>query len=426
MSQQVRISEEAPDRESVFQTAFSTSGASLVKFPLAILFFLVGTLVASSNSSNWWSVGGTILAVLLGALHLAGDWCFIKANYLSRVAYGEVAAQINAIYYLVPIGALLLLWGLTDTTIERPDLLIAGAAGVIAVNMILQLDPEGARQRADRSGGHGYAALVIAIWTTGVVVYFRDDILPAQWQVWSVVEYWGIIGVCATVFILILSFRQSRLANRQREMDALMLQTHQKLIFMGEFGDLTQDDSDEAARLLREVDKVRDPSKLDASYLDIRRLLLKEMHLKSDREKVKRQSDLLVEVEMLVNLRQQGRNFTELAVLGLLAILTVVLAVAARPEGDMVPFASWVHDTTSMVIAATFAFLGFDLIDKRREADAATMCEVNSEREAEGHPKGWRLQLLAYQKRTSQRILALLLGAVLLFGAVTMLGFKWL
>lgn len=206
-----------------------------------------------------------------------------------------------------------------------------------------------------------------------------------------------------------------------------MLRLHQDIVFMGRCGDLTPSDAKEAGRLLREVDTAHQPSELSGAYFELRKLLIDRMRPCDDPAHAQRLSKMLADVEILTNLRQQGRNFAELAVLTLFAALTVALAVTARPIGDAEPFAAWVHDTTSMVIAATFTFLGFDLIDKRRDADAPTLRQV-SQRSREEHrqPPGWRLELVAYRDRATERMIASLLGAVLLAGAIVMLGIKWL
>lgn len=67
-------------------------------------------------------------------------------------AYKETAAQINTIDYLVPIGALLLLFVFADTTIERPDFLIIGAALVLLVNITL-IKPKGGRAAMHKRHG---------------------------------------------------------------------------------------------------------------------------------------------------------------------------------------------------------------------------------------------------------------------------------
>ena len=172
------------------KTAVSASGQAAVKALVAGPIALVGAVSAAAGSSDWWSVGGLLFAVAAAAAQVAGNWCFQHANHLSREVHGQVSAQINTLYYGVPVGALLLLVWLADTTIERPDLLIVGAAGVVAVNMVLNLDPEGAQQRAS-GGGQGFQALVLALWAAGAAVLLRDDWLPGSWQVWSVL---GVLG----------------------------------------------------------------------------------------------------------------------------------------------------------------------------------------------------------------------------------------
>ena len=383
----------------------------------------------------WLAIGGTVnigwvgLLCAVGAapLQMAGNWLFQHANHLARREHGQSAAQVNSLYYLVPVAALVLLAAFADISIERSDLLIAGAAGVVAVNMVMHLDPEGAQQRAHQSGAHGYKAIVLSLWVCGTLVLLRDDWLPDGWQVWSLVEYWGMIAVFATVFTLILAFRQSRLSERRREMDSLFLSLHHRIEHMGRTGDLSGWAAPMSAARLRRIDTARTPHALSVQYLRLRRTLVNEIHSSRDPAAAERLSATLADVETLVNLRQQARNFAELAVLTMLAAVACAMAVTARPAGIVVPFAGWAHDTASLVIAAVFAFLGFDLIDKRREADAPLLRRVT--RVAHKHhrqPPGWRLEMVAYQDSRVERLIASLLGGALLAGAIIMVGFKWL
>ena len=173
---------------------------------------LAGGHLDVSWAGLWW-------AAVAAVLQTGGNWLFQHANHLAREHEGQSAPQINSLYYMVPVGAVAMLAWLTDSAVARPDLLICGVAGVVAVNMVMHLDPEGVAQRAHPVGGHGFKALVLAVWGCGTAVVSRDYWLPARWQVWSVAEYWGMVGVLATVFVLMLTFRQTRLDGRRQEMD---------------------------------------------------------------------------------------------------------------------------------------------------------------------------------------------------------------
>ena len=232
-------------------TAVSTSGNAAAQLLAVPLLWVVAVVVSEGDLQ--FTTRGMLLSVAAGAAQMAGNWCLHHANHLAREAHGKTAASINSLYYLVPVAALLLLAAFADTDIDRPDLLIAGVAGVVAVNMILHLDPEGTKQRRGGSG-HGYKAAVLALWGAGTLVLFRDDWLPQSWQVWSVIEYWGLVGVLATVFTLILAFRQTRLAERRRDMDRLLLELYQRVAFMGSTGELPAAAADTAIKLLDEID----------------------------------------------------------------------------------------------------------------------------------------------------------------------------
>lgn len=165
----------------------------------------------------------------------------------------------------------------------------------------------------------------------------------------------------------------------------------------------------------------------------MRILLMSEMRTSTNRERIEVLAELLTETETLVNLRQQGRNFAELAVLSMFAATISALAILARPEAAQellkfpAPFAAWAHDVASMVVAVAFTFLGFDLRDKRREADSRLLRQVSWRAQIRhGQPSGWRLRLHAWNDPRWERLLASSLGALLLAGAVVMLGIKWM
>ena len=408
------------------RTSVSSTGNAAAQLILVPVFLIIG--LAVSGDSGWGiTTSGLLLALCAGFFHAIGAWAYLRAIHLATDDHGHKAAGITTLYYLTPVAALLLLAGFAGTDIVRTDRLIAGAAGVVAVNMVLHLDPEGVVTRLGR-GGYGYRALVLALWGSGVMVLFRDDWLFASWQVWSVVEYWGILGLLATVFILVYSFRQSRVEVLRRDSDELMLRLHHQfdVIRLHEKAILTSEEAAMCMSLLREIDEKSGQS-FNKAYLDLRRLLASRTANAPNVEQAKRCSGLLIDVERLVGLRQQGRGFAEPAVLAMFAVVTAALAIVARPEAMTVPFARWIHDSVSVTIAAAFLFLGFDLVDKRREADTPVFREVGKTAQVQDNqPPGWRLELATWEDRRVPQIITAGLGAVLLIGAIAMLGVKWM
>ena len=420
-----------PKRESA---AVGVSGLTCVRLVLAPVLIGFGLLI---DADMRWGItaSGLSFALCTGILNPIANWCFQHALHFARDEHGREAAGVNALYYLQPVISLMLLVVFGATDIARPDLLIAGAAGAVAVNMVLHLDPEGASSRQGQSG-YGYRALVLAVWLSGVMVLFRDDWLPENWQVWSVVEYWGILGLLATVFILVYSFQQSRVGVLRLGADELMLRLHHEfnVMHLSDSAQSAVDSSEnisaeECMKQLRVIDSSQGKRFNDA-YLklrsDLEKLTVSSADA-SDTAAAQRWSSLLVDVERLVILRQQGRGFAEPAVLSMIAALIAVLAVVARPVNALEPFALWVHDSVSVTIAAAFLFLWFDIFDKQHAADAPVFREVSDKPQKEHDQLPcWRLELLFYEDRRVQRIITAGLGAVLLIGAIAMLGIKWM
>ena len=419
-----------PNRVAAFT---AVSGTAFVRSLLVPVFIGIGLLFADSGDT--YTQFGLMIVVCVGFVHIIAHWCLIYALNLASEKYKRETASINTLYYMRTIVALLLLAGFAGTDIARPDLLIAGTIVVVAVNMVMHLDPEGTSTRQGQ-GGYGYRALVLALWVSGVLVLFRDDWVPDNWQVWSVVEYWGILGLLATVFILVYSFRQSRVGDLRRDADELMLGLHHEFNVMRLYSE-ARGASDttghmsatECMERLRVIDRSSGKSFNDA-YLELRRDLegrTVAAVYADDTVEANRWSKLLVDVERLVGLRQQGRGFAEPAVLAMFAAVTAALAVVARPENTLEPFARWIHDSVSVTIAAAFLFLGFDLVDKRRAADTPVFRKVGeTAQKTHGQPPGWRLELLFYEDRRVPQLITTALGAVLLIGAIAMLGFKWM
>ena len=404
--------------------AVSVANYTTVRFVMGTCLLAIAVLV------DGWSAFGVrtvVIAISLGLLNAVSARLYLYANHLAIRESAVAVAWANSVYYLVPVAALVILGLYGAIDVDRPSMLAAGASGVVVVNMIMHLDPENVGEQA---AGYGYRAIVLSLWLSGIVVAFREDWMPTAWEQTSAVEYWGIIGVCATVFVLIMSFRQSRLNERRTAMDEMMLRLHAKILTFNETGVLAR--GAEIARLLRSIDRAAKPSSISRHYNEIRDLLAVELTEKSSEhdsgsEKVRL---LMADIDVFANLRRQGRNFAELAVMTLFAVLTVVLALLVRPASDEIPFAAFVNDVVSMVLAAAFAFLVFDLVDKRRDADApvvqSTKGMATEQYAATAVSTDWRLALQHDADPTVDRWISSVLGAAVLAIFVAILYFKWL
>lgn len=403
------------------RVAISTSNTALARFVAGVAF------VGVSAALGGFPSGETIrLGVLVGICEGCGNLVFNSASQLALRRSAVQLAWTNSIYYAVPVGALALLGVTGSVDLARPEMLVVGGAGVIAINMIMHLDPEGAGDRSGIvSGGHGYRAVVIALWVCGTAVTFREDWVPDSLASSSVVEYWGMIGTCATVFVLIVSFRASRLAERRARMDEMMLRLHSRVLHLHMTRELLH--GKKIASHLRKLDTAHKPQELRDMYLKIRKRIVLQQASKKDAHDRIVLEDLMTDIDVFTNLRQQGRNFAERAVMVLFAGLTVLLALLVRPTGMTDPAAAFTNDVVAMVIAAAFCFLVFDMMDKRRETDAPVVRKVSQKSQKEDvQPPGWRLELLSYADPVAHRWIAGLLGFLVFVVFLVVLHHKWL
>lgn len=406
-------------------TQVTMAGRAAVRTILGVGFLIATFVSRSAGTVHWHAIS---LAVLLGMLTAAGSWALAHANHLAIAISQRRSAQINSLFYLVPIGALSLLVWLGDSNLERPELLIAGVAGVVAVNMVLHLDPEGTRDRTGpQSVGLGFRAIVLALWGAGVAVLFREDWLPALWSEWSVGKYWEMMGICTTVFVLILSFRQSRLADLRARMDEKVLRLHTQVLHLVGIEAISPEEGKCVLDWLRSLDTaVRRPEIAD-NYMKARSVLAQRMQSANSRTATENLAVVMSDLDVFTNLRQQSRNFTETATMIVFATVIFMLAILGRPSGIEEPFTAFTTDVVTMAIAAAIAFMVFDLVDKRRETDVRLLRRTSTWSQVHyRHPDGYHLELRAYGDTAADRWIASTLGAGVFILFVILLARKWI
>ena len=340
-----------------------------------------------------------------------------------------------------PVLALVWLAVLVGADIPQLDWFVFGTLAVITANTLLRLDPEGAGmapQHEDAEGsphdkvrGWAYRSLVLSILAAGAFLHFRDSWLPEEWRGWNTNEYWGVVALCATVFVLILSFRISRIAERTRQEDDLMLELHRESEHYIEeqvFGSCPgrelyeamqikthphHEHATSAARMyrencrqdgdcdilhhLREVNRAHKTHQMAVHYLAARRIVALATQCGKDVVIRSKLYGFQARLDRLANLRQSGREFAEMVSMVIFGLLTIFVVLFLRPNAPAAGPSAWTGFSTeliAMLLASAVAFLIFNLFDKQGERDTAIIRKVvRKAREASGQPPGWRLNI---------------------------------
>ncbi len=307
---------------------------------------------------NVFSIQQISTIVLMSVPALIAVACFRIAN-LRTTNLG-----INAMIYFAPVLAVVWLAVFTSIKVTRVDLLIIGAAAVISVNVLINFRIE------DRLG---FKWLVLALWSSGLVIYLRDGWLETQlgsdWLI-DGAEYYSLLTLSSTVFILILSFRTSRLVNRtiQEKNRAILLFRRLELHV------LTNTICPKSLEKLRDIDQAQRASHLRGAYEFIRgQIGAAKGPPGSSHISAEEASTLQHELDMLVHSKQQGRNLSELVVLSIFAIIMLIISLSTRP--NLVSWSGFLVDLFAMLFAAATVFLTVNIFDRRRDRSHPTFDE---------------------------------------------------
>lgn len=271
---------------------------------------------------------------------------------------------INAIPYGGPVIALLLLAVFSEIVPSRPDFVWIGACGIVVANLLINLDAE---QRQDGRVRWGFKSLIISMWLYGTWLYLRDEIVGCAFLEWGGSEYWGVVALSSTIFILILSFRISRLDARTQSEDDIAVAILQSIRELGRKSDLDLELIESLRRHFAGIDTAPRAEILKENYehlLDTCEALESELSA----TELAQLDDMRVRIDQLVQSRQHGYGFGELVALVVFGMTTVILTLVARPQ--LTDSAAFLSESFAMLFAATITFLLFNLIDVARERTA--------------------------------------------------------
>ena len=145
----------------------------------------------SLASSEEFQLDVIMAGLIVGSIIRAGSSIlWRKANLMTH------ALGINALGYAEPVFAVLWLFLFWEVHVARIDYLIIGTCAIVASNILIN---------SESDIGPGLRSAVPALWTTGAVVYLRD-----QGLYWGSGEYLVALVLFAALFAVLLSIRVGR------------------------------------------------------------------------------------------------------------------------------------------------------------------------------------------------------------------------
>ena len=400
----------------------TVSALLLTQLICAVISFIVGMrLGENSDLLLLWFVGGFLSAGV-------GDILFRTANVISN------NLGVNAIIYVMPIFALALLAiFFPDFGIKQTDYFIVGVLIIIVSNLFINSEAE---------LHWGFRGLIFTLGICGTFVYFRDGICLFigldQWH-WGVVEYFGVVGMAATVFTLLLAFRIGRIVARSDAEENRLFAAFRKLHFLSRRGVI---DPGILACVLR-IDETNDARSLKQAYEQARTYIRRVYQEKNQVEMadgpsfIEAQPDppsaptpveggdwqMLVDAEAdldaLVRSRQSAIVLGELFSLIIFGGITIFLVLFSRPQ-ETEGWPNFLIDLFAMLIAPVIVFLMVNIRDLHNERGQKWLEHIQDENE------DYAVRLPHAEGRRADQWLAVILGTGIVVTYMGLLGNKWL
>lgn len=340
---------------NLLSIAYFSSIVGIICFFLSLFFnFALG---------NVQSISTSVLFVLPYSL------IFHPINLVNRRKANNSAKslEINSVIYLIPLFGIAFLFlasffNIIDSpNVRRFDFLLIGAVGIIAINFILNSGYQ-ARQHKTEHGTNiitrriGLDWLILSLWITGIVALYRDRWLGSVDWLWSgKTDYFALLGLSTTVFILILSFRGLRIIERTSKEEEAILSIFRKIqMHLG--------NSEKALESLCQIDTARPGENLSKQKSKIESAITQMAGMLSPLDSAEMHKDL----DMLELSKAKDRDIIEPMVLSIFALVTVLLSLFTRPDFT-IDYSIFVIDLFSIIFSSTIAFLAITLFDLRRE-----------------------------------------------------------
>lgn len=365
-------------------TEAATQIAHIVARWIALPIVIVLAVFENRSLTGWLS-----MELLGGAI--SGSVLFATANFFVRRAHTiETRREIISIQYLSPL--LSLIWLLTFTRVElvRIDFLVFGTVAVMAINMLINANPESLASGSNQAGTddrvaqqrHSLQALTVSLLAAGMLIYFRSDMFPSVDFGWTEYGgYWAVLALASTIFTLLLAFRLTR-------MESLIVSEDQRTfgivrriellpdaIFSAGNKNESRDDLLEWVRLLNRSNNL---SSYRRAYNRIHVILqpvadrMSSDDLVLDYDWRREIAEIRAEIDSLAHGRQHARGFAERVAIWLVGSVVVAFCLAVPPQA-----AAWgrlMTEVFCLMLACIVIYLLFHLADlARSRADELLM-----------------------------------------------------
>ena len=335
-------------------------------FFLIFLLFFTNTFAFILNSAVGIIYGVifneyiTLSGLMIGVV--GGIFSFGIASLLWRYATSLTSSLgIHAMSYGTPVFSVMFLSiaaavaSVDISPIVNLPYLIMGAIAIISVNLLINFEAE---------VRFGFKALILALWIFGTFVYLRDDLLnllPFETWLWPGDTYPEALGLSATIFILLLSFRVARMSERTQDEDNRILELFQSLDLL-----VRRNVIDRAVRdHLIKLDDARTPAELQSSYNKTKLCFAEAVAAGPDARNLARLGAAETQLNIIVHSRQQGIELGELFALLIFGGSTILIGILSRP-----PLTGWIGflvEILAVLFSAVIVFLIINVWDLHRE-----------------------------------------------------------
>ena len=332
---------------------FAILAFTIVVSALSLPAFAIGSVATGESVDATLLVVGGASGLLVSSVERV---VFRKANLLTS------NLGVNALTYVAPVLSLAWLFSFSLSGDILIDYLVIGTSAIIAGNLLINFQSE---------IRFGFRSLIVALWVCGAFVYFREALAEQfalhDW-LWPPGEYFTAVGLAATVFTLILSFRAARLVTRTSDEANRTFALFSRLDLLARGGAI---DGDVRSFIMR-IDSPANPQDLVDAYESARQLI-GQAYVTANGDADRRElAQAAGELDALAHSRQEGQDFGEYVALVIFAAITVALILFALDAGAT-GWNGFLTEMFTILFSAVIIFLVVNIWDLQRERGAPVL-----------------------------------------------------